>query len=106
MAQTLTLTTTNMSYDTDDIVSTRGHFNHLTTGELVSGHNITGYEYHNDNGSGIGSEIICPHQKEIAIYIHGEWTDETSANEQFDRVAKSLTVNNYSIPLTGFSWDS
>jgi hypothetical protein len=38
MAQTLTLTltTTNMSYDTDDIVSTRGHFNHLTTGELVS----------------------------------------------------------------------
>ena len=106
MAQTLTLTTTNMSYDTDDIVSTRGHFNHLTTGELVSGQNITAYEFHNYNGSGIGSEIICPHQKEIAIYIHGEWSDETSANEQFDRIAKSLTVNNYSIPLIGFSWDS
>ena len=28
------------------------------------------------------------------------------ANEQFDRTAKSLTVNNYSIPLIGFSWDS
>jgi Alpha/beta hydrolase of unknown function (DUF900) len=105
MAQTLTLTTTNTSYHIDDIVSTRGHFDYLATGELISGHNRTDYEYYNDNNS-IESEIICPPQKEIAIYIHGVWTDETSANEQFDRTAKSLAANNYSIPLIGFSWDS
>jgi Alpha/beta hydrolase of unknown function (DUF900) len=110
MAQTLTLTTTttNTSYHIDDIVSTRGHFDSLTTGELISGHNITDYEYYdnNDNNSGIESKIICPPQKEIAIYIHGIWTNETTANEQFDRTAKSLAANNYSIPLIGFSWDS
>jgi hypothetical protein len=106
MAQTLTLTTTNTSYRIDDIVSTRGHFDYLTTGELISGHNRTDYEYYDDNSSGIEGEIICPHQKQIAIYIHGVWTDETSANEQFDRTAKSLAANDYSIPLIGFSWDS
>ena len=106
MAQTLTLATTNTSYHIDDIVSTRGHFDYLTTGELIPGHSRTDYEYYNDNSSGIESEIICPHQKEIAIYVHGAWTDETSANEQFDRTAKSLAANNYSIPLIGFSWDS
>ena len=106
MAQTLALTATNTSYHIDDIVSTRGHFDHLATGELISGHNRTDYEYYNDNSSGIKSEIICPPQKEIAVYIHGIWTDETSAIEQFDRTAKSLAANNYSIPLIGFSWDS
>jgi hypothetical protein len=106
LAQTPTLTTTNTVYHIGDIVSTRGHFNYLTTGELISGHNRTDYEYYNDNTSGIQSEIICPSQKEIAIYIHGVWTDETLANEQFDRTAKSLAANNYSIPLIGFSWDS
>src|SRR3712207_962018 len=60
MAQTLTLTTTNTSYHIDDIVSTRGHFDYLTTGELISEHNRTDYEYYNDNSSGIQSEIICP----------------------------------------------
>ena len=109
MAQTLTLTTTtNTSYHNDDTVSTRGHFDYLTTGELISGHDRTDYEYYdnNDNSSGIESNIICPPQKETAIYIHGIWTDETTANEQFDRTAKSLAANNYSIPLIGFSWDS
>jgi hypothetical protein len=105
MAQTLTLTTTNTSYHIDDIVSTRGHFDYLTTGELISGHNRTDYEYYNDNTS-IQSEINCPHQKEIAVYIHGVWTDEISANEQFNRTAKSLAANNYTKPLIGFSWDS
>jgi hypothetical protein len=104
MAQALTLTT-NTSYYIDDIVSTRGHFD-LATGELISGYNRTDYEYYNDNGSRIPNEMICPPQKEIAIYIHGVWTDETSANEQFNRTAISLTANNYSIPLIGFSWDS
>jgi hypothetical protein len=31
---------------------------------------------------------------------------EAAANEQFDRIAKSITINNYSIPLIGFSWVS
>jgi Alpha/beta hydrolase of unknown function (DUF900) len=104
--QTLVLTTTNTLHHIDNIVSTRGHFDYLTTGELISGYNRTDYEYYNDSSSGIESEIICPPQKEIAVYIHGIWTDETTANEQFDRTAKSLVANNYSIPLIGFSWDS
>jgi Alpha/beta hydrolase of unknown function (DUF900) len=49
---------------------------------------------------------MCPSQKEIAIYIHGVWTDETSANEQVNRTAMSLKTNNNTIPLVGFSWDS
>jgi hypothetical protein len=105
IGQPLTLTTPATPYHIDDIVSTRGHFD-LLTGELIPGHNSTDYLYYNDSGSGIEREIICPHQKEIAIYIHGIWTDETTANEQFDRTAKSLATNNYSIPLIGFSWDS
>ena len=48
LAQTPTLTTTNTLYHIGDIVSTRGHFNYLTTGELISG-NRTYYEYYNDN---------------------------------------------------------
>ena len=106
MAQTLTLTT-DTSYYIDNIVSARGHFD-LATGELISGHNRTDYDswYYDGNNSRIQHEIICPNQGEIAIYIHGVWTDETSANEQFNRTAKSLATNNYSIPLIGFSWDS
>jgi hypothetical protein len=106
MAQTLTLTT-DKSYYIDNIVSTRGHFD-LATGELISGHNRTDYDswYYDGNNSRIQHEIICPNQGEIAIYIHGVWTDETSANEQFNRTAKSLTTNKHSIPLIGFSWDS
>ena len=49
---------------------------------------------------------MCPPEKEIAIYIHGAWTDEQAANEQFNRTAMSLISNNYTIPLIGFSWDS
>ena len=54
----------------------------------------------------IQNQFICPTQKKIAMYIHGGWTDEAAANEQFDRIAKSITINNYSIPLIGFSWDA
>jgi hypothetical protein len=72
---------------------------------LISGHNKTDYEYYTTNHE-IQNQLICPAQKEIAIYIHGEWTDEEAANEQFDRIAKSITMNNYSIPLIGFSWDA
>jgi esterase/lipase superfamily enzyme len=90
-------------------ISTRGHFD-LATGELIPEHNSTAYLYYNDirdntNGS-LQNEIICPSQKEIAIYIHGVWTDENSANEQVNRTAMSLEANNNTIPLIGFSWDS
>jgi hypothetical protein len=104
-AQVSTSTSTYNSYHIDDFVSTRGHFDYLATGELISGHNKTDYEYYTTNHK-IQDQFICPAQKEIAIYIHGEWTDETAANEQFDRIAKSITINNYSIPLIGFSWDA
>lgn len=104
-AQVSTSTATYTSYHIDDLVSTRGHFDYLATGELISGHNKTDYEYYTTNHK-IQNQFICPAQKEIAIYIHGEWTDEAAANEQFDRIAKSITTNNYSIPLIGFSWDA
>jgi hypothetical protein len=94
----------------NNIISTRGHFDYLATGELIPEHNSTDYLYYNDisgNTSGsIQNEIMCPSQKEIVIYIHGAWTDETSANEQVNRTAMSLVTNNYTIPLIGFSWDS
>lgn len=99
------LSTSTATYHVDDFVSTRGHFDYLATGELISGHNKTDYEYYTTNHK-IQNQFICPTQKEIAIYIHGEWTDEAAANEQFDRIAKSITINNYSIPLIGFSWDA
>ena len=38
LAQTPTLTTTNTVYHIGYIVSTRGHFNYLKTGELISEH--------------------------------------------------------------------
>lgn len=90
-------------------ISTRGNFD-LVTGELIPLHNSTDYLYYNGiSGNTVNStqdEIICPSQKEIAIYIHGVWTDEASANEQVNRTAMSLQTNNNTIPLIGFSWDS
>ena len=46
------------------------------------------------------------YDKELAIYIHGPWTDELSASEQINRTAMSIASNSYSIPLIGYSWDS
>jgi alpha/beta hydrolase family protein DUF900 len=90
-------------------VSTRGHFD-LATGELIPGHNSTDYLYYNNfSGNATGdaqNALICPPQKEIVIYIHGDWADEASANEQVNRTAMSLESNKYTIPLTSFSWDS
>src|SRR5919107_581182 len=100
--QTLDTTKTSTSsyyYYNNNTISTRGHFDYLKTGELVPEHDSTDYWYYNDisgNTSGsIQNEIMCPSQKEIAIYIHGVWTDETSANEQVNRTAMSLQTNNY-----------
>jgi hypothetical protein len=102
-------TSTASSFGNSDIISTRGHHDYFTT-ELIPENNLTGYTYYDyatDNNSiRIQNEIICPPQKEVVIYIHGAWTDETSANEQFNRTTMSLAINNYTIPLIGFSWDS
>jgi hypothetical protein len=96
-------------YYNNNTISTRGHFD-LVTGELIPKHNSTDYLYYKgisgNRSSSIQNEIMCPLQKEIVIYIHGAWTDETSANEQVNRTAMSLNINNNTLPLIGFSWDS
>lgn len=97
-------------YHNSDIIYTRGHFDYHSAGRLNQGHNITDYAYsgiiaNNSNGK-ISNKFTCPPEKEIAIYIHGVWTDERAADEQFNRTAMSLISNNYTIPLIGFSWDS
>jgi hypothetical protein len=111
--QILNTTKTSASFDyynNNNTISTRGHFDYLKTGELIPEYNSTDYQYYNGIGGNasdnIQNEIMCPSQKEIVIYIHGAWTDETSANEQVNRTAMSLQTNNYTIPLIGFSWDS
>jgi Alpha/beta hydrolase of unknown function (DUF900) len=90
------------------LVSTRGHFS-LDTGELRSGHNETDYDTSDIPGLQPGTS--CP--KEATVYVHGVWTGigSSSANLEnetgiFDRARMSLAVNNYSIPVIGFSWDS
>jgi pimeloyl-ACP methyl ester carboxylesterase len=90
------------------VVSTRGHFD-LETGQLKNGHNGTDYDASNVPGLQPGTS--CP--EEAAIYVHGVWTGIGSffanfENETgiFDRARMSLAVNNYSIPVIGFSWDS
>jgi alpha/beta hydrolase family protein DUF900 len=100
---------TSSSYNHNNTISTRGHFNYLAIGELTPKNNSTDYLYYNEvgeNKSRTQNEIMCPSQKEIAIYVHGAWTNKASANEQFNRTAISLATNNYAIPLIGFSWDS
>ena len=108
--QILNTTKTSASFDYYNTISTRGHFDYLKTGELIPEYNSTDYQYYNgisgNASDNIQNEIMCPSQKEIVIYIHGAWTDETSANEQVNRTAMSLQTNNYTIPLIGFSWDS
>ena len=105
-----TKTSASSDYYNNNTISTRGHFDYLATGELIPEHNSTDYQYYNgisgNTSDSIQNEIMCPSQKEIVIYIHGVWTDETSANEQVNRTAMSLQTNNYTMPLIGFSWDS
>jgi hypothetical protein len=104
------MTSSSPSFNYNDIISTRGHFDFLVTAELDPKYNLTDYLYYSDvsenNSRTEKNEIMCPSQKEIAIYVHGAWTNEASANEQFNRTAMSLAANNYGIPLIGFSWDS
>jgi pimeloyl-ACP methyl ester carboxylesterase len=46
----------------------------------------------------------CP--GEIAIYVHGVWSNSESAEEQIERVALSIAANNYQTTVVGLSWDS
>jgi hypothetical protein len=108
-SETETQTGTKL-YHGSNIISTRGHFDYSSAGQLIQGHNIIDYAYSsslaNNNSGRIADKFTCPPEKELAIYIHGAWTDEQAANEQFNRTAMSLISNNYTIPLIGFSWDS
>lgn len=104
MGQILDNTASISIFYNNGTISTRGHCEYHLRGELTPQHNTTDYVYYN-NISLTTNKIICPSQKEIAIYIHGAWNDATSANEQFNRTAMSLTSNNYTILLVGFSWD-
>ena len=84
------------------LISTRRHFS-LLTGKLNSLHNITDYDYY------YGDEFLWnsyPYKNELVIYIHGVWTEHTSAKEQVDRTRLSLYANGLNIPIIGFSWDS
>lgn len=102
LIQATTTTTTTIS---QPIISTRYNFD-LNTGELNPKNTSTGYRTTN-NIPGLQNGTEC--QKEIAIYIHGIWVGPMSLENQtviFDRAAKSLTANNYTFPLIGFSWDS
>ncbi len=77
------------------IQSTRGSFN-LTSGNIIREPTIhSALSILNSN---------CP--GELAIYIHGVWATNMSAEEQSDRVSLSLKKEGYKIPLIGFSWDS
>jgi hypothetical protein len=77
------------------IQSTRGSFN-LTSGNIIREPTIhSALSILNSN---------CP--GELAIYIHGVWATNMSAEEQSDRLSLSLKKEGYKIPLIGFSWDS
>ena len=111
IGQNITKTTIGSpsDYYNNFTISTRGHFDRAT-GEPIPEHNSTDYLYYDNIGhrtnDSLQNEFMCPSEKEIAIYIHGAWTDEISANEQVNRTSMSLQVNNNTIPLIGFSWDS
>jgi len=107
----VSISNTMSPFDNIDIISTRGHYDYQSTGQLNKGHNATDYTYSHDlanntDDSRISNKFTCPQEKEIVIYIHGAWTDNQAANEQFNRTAISLINNNYTNPLIGFSWDS
>src|SRR5919112_4064121 len=82
-------------------VPTRGHFN-TSTGQENAVHRPP------PTAADVLGQLdqICP--GEIAIYVHGVWSNEQSALEQVERVDISLRQqgNNYDVPVVGFSWDS
>ncbi len=83
------------------IASTRGLFN-PQTGEMSQER----YQEFLDAPNILGLDEIgnCP--GEVSIYVHGIWSSEEEAEEQLDRVNRSLRDSGYQVLLVGFSWDS
>jgi hypothetical protein len=79
------------------MASSRGSFN-ISDGSIIHQVNPSSALSILDNGN------TCPGQ--IAIYVHGIWANEKQAEEQTDRVSRSLQNSGYPIPVIGFSWDS
>ncbi len=84
------------------IVSTRNHFD-LETGQLNMSRTIEDYDSYNVPGL---NGNPCSENNELAVYIHGVWTGQMAVKEQIDRTILSLNLNEYNIPVLGFSWDS
>jgi hypothetical protein len=78
------------------IASTRGFFD-VDTGEAIQERNLP-------SAKSILNINNCP--PELAIYVHGVWTDEDEAQEQTERVSLSIRKEGSNIPVIGFSWDS
>ena len=102
MSQSINISTSATTSAAIPLISTRRHFN-LLTGKLNLLHDIKDYDYYYGDGFLLNSYL---HKNELALYIHGVWTDNTSAKEQVDRTRLSLYTNGYQIPIIGFSWDS
>lgn len=58
----------------------------------------------NDTITKLNENKTCP--SNVTIYIHGFNKSKDDAGEEFNRIQTSLNINNSSIPLIGFSWDS
>jgi esterase/lipase superfamily enzyme len=89
------------------IASSRGLFNPQTgkiseerNQEFLNASTIVGLDNSNNNNN----KRNCP--GEIAIYVHGVWSSKEAAEEQADRVNRSLKDSGYQVLLVGFSWDS
>ena len=87
---------------TTPLISTRRHFS-LLTGKINPLYDINGYDY---NPAFKFLWNSYSNKNELVIYIHGVWTEQTSAKEQTDRTRLSLYENGSNIPIIGFSWDS
>src|SRR3954462_7472263 len=78
------------------IASTRGLFNPQTgkiseerNQEFLNASTIVGLDNSNNNNN----KRNCP--GEIAIYVHGVWSSKEAAEEQADRVNRSLKDSGY-----------
>jgi hypothetical protein len=92
------------------VISTRGNF------DLKTGNAMSSLLTYNGNKQGDGyngkyklSDISklyenCP--AEVALLVHGFDNSPQGALEKFDRAKMSIELNNYKIPIIGFSWDS
>ena len=106
---TITFTFSKILYlawaETIPIVSTRNHFDKST------GTSISTQPYNPIDNEILNSICI---KNEVAVYVHGVWTNERghledfveNAEEIFERLKMSLEDVGYNHPVVGFSWDS